>query len=210
VSNPFDAVDAFERDLAVYAGSKYAVSCTSCTEALLLCCAYLKVREVEIPSRTYVGVAQSILNAGGTVKFRDEAWEGIYQLAPYSIFDAARRFRALMHAEYPFSFMCVSFHASKILGHTDGGAILHSDDRADPILRKMRFDGRTAGVHPRDDEFVRGFHCYMAPSTAAALHRKLAHMPADNADLPRSDYSDLSLAPIFGGSGTQVIAEATE
>lgn len=208
MSNPFDAVDAFERDLAVYAGSKYAVSCTSCTEALLLCCAYLKVQEVEIPRYTYVGAAQSILNAGGTVSFRDEDWQGIYQFRPYPVYDAARRFRSGM--AIPSAFVCVSFHVSKILGHTDGGAILHSDDKADVVLRKMRFDGRTAGVHPRDDEFVRGFHCYMAPSTAAALHRKLSHMPADNADLQRSDYSDLSLAPIFREATKNPIADAAE
>lgn len=208
MSNPFAAVEAFERDLAVYAGSKYAVTCTSCTEALLMCFAYLNVGEVELPRYTYVGAAQSVLNAGGAVRFRDEDWQGMYQCRPYPVYDAARRFRAGMAV--PGAFVCVSFHVSKILGHTDGGAILHSDDKADAILRKMRFDGRTAGVHPRDDNFVRGFHCYMAPSTAAALHRKLSHLPADNADLPRSDYSDLSLAPIFGGSGAKAIADAAE
>lgn len=195
MNDPFNAVRAFEAALAEYAGSKFAVTCTSCTDALLLCCAYLNVSEVEIPKLTYVGVPQAILNAGGTVKFRDEDWQGDYELRPYGVYDAARRFRAGMHR--PGTFTCVSFHASKILGFTDGGAILTDSERAAAGLRKMRFDGRTEGVHPRDDHFVRGFHCYMAPDTAAALHRKLMHMPRDNADLPRSDYSDLSEAPIF-------------
>ena len=75
---------------------------------------------------------------------------------------------------------------------------------ADPLCLEMEerpgaswFDGRREGVHPAEDSFIRGYHCYMAPSTAAALHRKLMHMPRENPDLPRSDYSDLSTAEIF-------------
>ncbi len=97
--------------------------------------------------------------------------------------------RAMMAV--PDAFTCVSFHASKILGHTDGGAILHSDDRADAILRKMRFDGRTEGVDPKADRFVRGFHCYMAPSTAGGLHRKLSHLPLHNADKSKTRFEML-------------------
>ena len=195
MNDPFNAVRAFEAALAEYTGSKFAVSCTSCTDALLLCCAYLKVKEVEIPRYTYVGVGQAILNAGGKVTFRDEDWQGDYELKPHGIYDAARRFRAGMHR--PGTLTCVSFHASKILGHSDGGAVLLDGEDAAAMLRRMRFDGRQEGVHPRHDTFVRGFHSYMAPSTAAALHRKLMHMPRENPDLPRSDYSDLSTAEIF-------------
>lgn len=195
MNDPFNAVRAFEAALAEYTGAKFAVSCTSCTDALLLCCAYLKVKEVEIPAHTYVGVPQAILNAGGTVKFRQDLWEGDYELRPYGIFDAARRFRASMHR--PGTFTCLSFHASKILGHSDGGAVLTDSAEAADTLKRMRFDGRREGVHPAEDSFIRGYHCYMAPSTAAALHRKLMHMPRENPDLPRSDYSDLSTAEIF-------------
>ena len=208
--NPHQVTKDFERAVAAYCGSRYAVAVNSCTAALLLCCAYHEVGAVEIPKITYVGVAQSILNAGGTVRFRDEDWQGQYQLRPYPIVDAARRFCFSMHQ--PGMFTCISLHVSKICGVDQGGVILHDDAEADPILRKMRFDGRTEGVHPKNDTFTRGFHCYISPSVAAQALWKLSTLPLWNADLPRSDYSDLSTAPIFQGGEkpTKGLAVAAE
>ena len=108
--NPYKIVKMFEETMADYCGSKYAVSTDNCTDALLLCCEYLSVQEVTIPSRTYLSVPQSILHAGGTVKFKDYRWKGVYQLEPYPIYDAAKRLTSDMYI--PGSFMCLSFHIS--------------------------------------------------------------------------------------------------
>jgi dTDP-4-amino-4,6-dideoxygalactose transaminase len=193
--DPHQVTKQFEAAIADYCGSPYAVAVTSCTAALFLCCIYHQVNDVEIPRRTYVGVGQSILNAGGNVKFRDEAWSGIYRLEPYPIYDAARRTTSGMFI--PGSMMCLSLHISKICGVDQGGVILLDDPVADKFLRKTRFDGRTEGVHPRDDLFARGYHCYLSPSVAAQALWKLFSLPKHNADLPNSDYSDLSTASIF-------------
>jgi dTDP-4-amino-4,6-dideoxygalactose transaminase len=193
--NPHQVTREFESAVATYCGSRYAVAVSSCTAALLLCCVYHEVDEVELPKFTYVGVAQSILNAGGRIKFTDEIWRGQYRLRPYPIIDAARRTTSSMYE--PGTFMCLSLHISKVIGVDQGGVILHDDPIADRVLRKMRFDGRTEGVHPRDDHFTRGFHCYLSPSVAAQALWKLSTLPKHNADLPNSDYSDLSLQPVF-------------
>jgi dTDP-4-amino-4,6-dideoxygalactose transaminase len=209
VSNPFDAVRAFEKALCAYTGAKYACATTSCTDALLVACAYLDVQAVEIPRRTFVGVGQAILNAGGSLQFRDELWSGGYQLRPYPIYDMARRTRAEMYI--PGSFMCLSFHVTKVCGFTDGGAIIYDDDAAHGPLHQMCYDGRPVfGVSEPWHKLRRGFHAYMAPDTAAGIHRKLASLPRDNADLPWDDYPDLSKLSIFGGSGVKAIAEAAE
>lgn len=192
--NAFESVRAFERAIAQYAGSEAAVATTSCTDALLIACAYLQVKQVEIPRRTFIGVGQAILNAGGTVKFRDEIWSGGYQLSPYRIYDMARRTRAGMYI--PGSLMCLSFHVTKLCGISDGGAILcPSEDQE--ILHRMCYDGRPLSGAWSNDTVVRGFHSYMAPSTAAAIHRKLDALPRDNADLPWDNYPDLSNFEIF-------------
>lgn len=193
--NPHDVTRQFEAAIAYYCGAPYAVAVTSCTSALLLACAYHKVDVVEIPKLTYVGVAQSILNAGGKVRFRDEDWQGSYRLEPYPIIDAARRTTSGMYE--PGTMMCLSLHVTKILGVDQGGVILHDDPVADPILRKMRFDGRTEGIDAKHDTFARGFHCYLSPNVAAQALWKLAALPRHNADLPRSDYPDLSLQDVF-------------
>jgi len=193
--NPHKATQDFEDAIAEYCGSTYAVAVTSCTEAIQLCCIYHNVVEVSIPKFTYVGIAQAILNAGGTVKFRDEDWSGIYQLKPYPIFDAAKRTTKGMHL--PGTFMCLSLHISKVLGVDQGGVILHDDSAADEVLRKMRFDGRTEGVPPHLDTFTRGMHCYLSPNVAAQALWKLSVLPDHNEDLPKDNYADLSLQGVF-------------
>lgn len=193
--NPHTVTQDFEIAIANYCGSPYAVAVNSCTNALLICCAYLDVEEVEIPARTYVGVAQSILNAGGTVKFRDEDWEGVYQLKPYPIYDAARRTTSGMYISG--TYMCLSMHISKILGVDQGGVILLDDDCGVERLKRLRFDGRRAGVHPKDDKFMRGYHVYLSPNVAAQALWKLSVLPKYNADLPNDDYGRLDLQEIF-------------
>ena len=193
--NPHKVTEDFEEAIARYCGSEYAVSCTSCTSAILLCCVYMKVEEVEIPKYTYVGVAQSILNAGGKIRFRDESWSGAYQLKPYPIMDSARRLCAGMHERGMFT--CLSLHVSKHLGVDQGGVILCDDRDAAETLKRMRFDGRRAGIPPYDDDFIRGFHVYLSPNVAAQALWRLSFLPEDNPDLPNSYYSDLSKAKIF-------------
>lgn len=194
--NAFQVVRDFEKAVADYTGAPYCVSVNSCTMALLLACKYLNVHEVEIPKFTYVSVPMSIMHAGGVVRFRDEDWEGQYDLRPYPIWDAARRFTSGMFISGQY--MCVSFHWSKILGIQQGGAILHDDPDADRWFRKCRFDGRTEGAPPKEDTFdTLGYHCYLSPELAALGLVRLSFLPKHNADLPNSDYPDLSKAPLF-------------
>ena len=42
LSDPWDVVDLFEKKLAEYSGSNYAVAVDNCTDALFLCLKYLK------------------------------------------------------------------------------------------------------------------------------------------------------------------------
>lgn len=200
--NPHQVTKDFEADLCEYTGAPYAVAVNSCTMALFLCCKYKCVGEVHIPKRTYVSVPMSIIHAGGTVKFEDRPWQGAYRLWPYRIYDSARRFTSDMFAttgaSEDYKYVCVSFHASKILGIEQGGAILHDDAEADAWFRRARFDGRTEGIAPRNDTFpMLGWHCYMNPSTAAQGLLKLHSLPKHNPPLPNDPYPDLSTLEIF-------------
>ena len=143
-----------------------------------------------------MSVPQSIIHAGGSPVFRDEDWLGEYRLKPTTVWDSARKFTSGMYM--PDRFQCVSFHASKILGDTQGGAILHDNPEADAWFRRARFDGRTEGVAPKDDTFdMVGWHCYMSPDVAARLLLKLSVLPKHNAPLPNDEYPDLSTIEAF-------------
>lgn len=198
--NAHDVTKAFEAALCEYTGAKYAVTTTSCTQAILMACAWYRgrcgARRLYMPSLSYVGVPSSILNAGFEVGFVDEDWQGEYQIVPIPVWDSARRFTSDMYRRGMMQ--CVSFHWSKILGLSQGGAILHDNDEADEWLRKARFDGRAEGVDPKLDQVqYPSWHCYMSPETAAHGLMKLSLLPKHNADLPRSDYPDLSTMNAF-------------
>jgi dTDP-4-amino-4,6-dideoxygalactose transaminase len=204
IFNPHQVTKDFELALCDYTGAPYAVCVNSCTMAIFLACRYVCVGEVTLPKFTYQSVPMQIVYAGGTVKFEDRPWKGAYRLWPYRIYDAARRFTSNMFTTTGRArprenkYVCVSFHASKILGLEQGGAILHDSPDADIWFRRARFDGRAEGVSPRDDKnTIMGFHCYLNPSTAAQGLLKLYSLPRRNEDLANSPYPDLSTWEMF-------------
>lgn len=224
--NPFQVVKDFERAVADYTGAPYVVAVNSCTAALMLAVAWhlsktarygrstirgeqdqawtRLVPPIEIPKRTYISVPMSIIHAGGRPTFRDEEWTGAYQLKPLPVWDSARYFSSSMYERMPGrplasgGMVCTSHHWSKTLGIQQGGCILHDDPEADAWLRRARFDGRTEGVAPKDDNITQvGWHVYMSPEVAAEGLVRLHFLPQHNAPLPNSDYPDLSRMEIF-------------
>ena len=111
-NNPYQIVKMFEDEISHLTGAKFAISVDSCTNAIFLICKYLKVKEVTIPSKTYLSVPQSIIHAGGEVVFdkshKTNSWKGLYQLKPYPIYDAAKRLKKGMYIKG--SYMALSFH----------------------------------------------------------------------------------------------------
>ncbi len=206
--NPHQVTRDFEAALCAYTGAKYAVTTTSCTMAIQIAAAYWRVHHglkpmegaVGIPCNTYVGVPAALMNAGWRVQWRlgdlPEDWQGQYDIDPLLLYDSARRFTSGMFI--PDAMQCVSFHWSKILGLSQGGAILHDDDDADAWLRRARFDGRTEGADPKTDQVqYPSWHAYLSPEVAAHGLMKLALLPKHNADLPRSDYPNLAHMEAF-------------
>ena len=150
MSNPYKIVDEFEKTVAEYAGAKYGIAVDSCTNAIMLSVKYRIMtgsdKEFRIPKYTYVGVPYSILNAGGKVRFIDYPWKGAYVI-DHSIIDSARRFFKNMYVHN--TLYCLSFHWYKHLPVGRGGMILTDSKKEADILKKMRYDGRTAHVHRR-------------------------------------------------------------
>ena len=191
MTDPYRVTRDFEAALCDYTGAPYAVAVNSCTAALMLSCAWFLPRAVRIPRHTYCSVPQAIVRAGHEVVFENRQWRGAYQLDPLPVWDSARRFTSGMYISGQYQ--CVSFSAAKILGIEQGGAILHDNEDADAWFRGMRFDGRTEGVDPLEEEFrMVAHHCIMLPSIAAQGLLRLHHLPKHNEDMPDYPYPDLS------------------
>ncbi len=186
----------FEEEVANYTGAPFAVSTDSCTDALLLCCEYLKVKEVTIPAQTYLSVPQSIIHAGGVVRFEDIKWKGVYQLKPYPIYDAAKRFTSGMYIHG--SYMCLSFHIKKHLKIGKGGIILTDDFEAYQWFKKGRYEGRSEVKYQDDNIEINGWNSYMTPEQAARGLMLMQSFPRHNEDIPEDPpYRDLREFKIF-------------
>lgn len=198
--NPYKIVQMFEEEITEYTGAPYAVSVDSCTNALFLCCTYLKVKEVTIPSKTYLSVPMSIIHSGAQVIFdkRTETnnWCGTYQLKPYPIYDAAKRLTTNMYI--PNSYMCLSFHIKKHLGIGKGGMILTDNKEAVEWFKKARYEGRSEKYYREDNISSLGWNMYMTPQEAAQGLCLLQNYPLHNKDLDETNgYRDLTEFEIF-------------
>lgn len=188
-TDPYDVIFQFEQEIATFTGSIYAVAVDTCSAALFLCCKYLRVQEVTIPAHTYVSVPCAIIHAGGTVKFEQVDWKGIYQLKPYKIWDSALRLRRKMYV--PNSFMCLSFQYRKHLPIGRGGMILTDDAEAVKWFHLARFHGRQSYPIGAGDIKMVGWPMYMEPERAAKGLILLLNQKDDNPDLDIK-YPDLS------------------
>jgi len=189
--NAYQIVEQFEYRVAKYTGAPYACAVDSCTNALLLCLSYVQPHQVEIPTNTYVGVANAIIHAGGTLKFREEVWSGTYQLKPCNIYDSAKRLTSDMYIKG--SMMCLSFHVKKLLNIGRGGMIIHDNKNAQEWFKRMRWDGRT-GKNLSDEQFFYnspGYNCYMTPELAARGLELMMHYPRNKPDMEWEYYGNL-------------------
>jgi dTDP-4-amino-4,6-dideoxygalactose transaminase len=198
--NPFRIVQMFEEEVADYTGSPYAVAVDSCTNALFLVCKYLEVKEVTIPSQTYLSVPMSIIQAGGEVVFdktpKTNHWSGIYQLKPYPIYDSAKRFTSNMYISG--TFMCLSFHIKKSLGIGKGGMILTDNVKAVEWFKKARYEGRSEKYYKEDNIKSMGWNMYMTPQEAAHGLCLMQNYPYNVEDsLEINGYRDLTEFDVF-------------
>ena len=198
LKDPWDIVDLFERKIATYAGSKYAVSVDNCTNALFLCLKYLNATgEITIPSHTYVSVPCTIINAGCQIKFKNVEWSGCYQLEPYPIYDGAVRFKKGMYVQD--SYYCLSFHIRKHVPIGKGGMILCNDIDAYNWFKMARYEGRHTNLTYKDDYFdIIGWNMYMTPEQAHRGIELFEKLDDDNPDQASSGMcKDLSIYPIY-------------
>jgi dTDP-4-amino-4,6-dideoxygalactose transaminase len=196
-NNPTEVVNIFEKKVADFCGSKFAVAVDCCSNAIFLILKYInQPQKIKIPNFTYVSVPMQILHAGYQIEFVDKQWSGVYDLEPLNVWDGAGRWTRGM---YEGGFMALSFQIKKRLPIGRGGMILCDDYDAYQWFKKACYDGRDLNNNYLNDDIeMLGWHMYMTPEDAARGIILMDCIPEVNEDSHNhTSYKDLRLNKIL-------------
>lgn len=196
-NDPWDIVKIFEKKVAKFSGSKFAISCDCCSHGIFLVLKYLKAKKkITIPKNTYISVPMQILHAGCSVNFKKIKWSGCYRLDPYPVWDFAGMWaRNMFNGE----FNILSFQIKKKIPIGRGGMILTNNLKAYNWLCKARYDSRDLNNHYLKNNYNSlGWHYYMTPEDAARGILLMDMISTETKDLfTNESYGDISKFKIF-------------
>jgi dTDP-4-amino-4,6-dideoxygalactose transaminase len=197
----FDIVDEFEKRIADFFGSPYAVAVDCCTHGLELCLRLSQVQSINVPHRTYLSVPLLAEKLKIKREWKDENWKDYYFLTDttsrWKIIDAAVLWER--NSYIAGTYMCISFQFQKHLSLGRGGVILTDSETSAEELKKMSYDGRIPNVPWREQNIETiGYHYYMTPETA---QKGLDKLPSAIETTPRewvvNDWPDLTQMKVF-------------
>ena len=161
----FDVVSKFEKQIAEFYGSPYAVAIDSCTHGIEICLRQQNIKKITVPTRTYISIPFLASKLNLEMEWDENQWSDYYYLGDTNIIDAAVYWKE--GGYIPGTFMCLSFQFQKHLSLGRGGMILFDDKNSLDILKKMSYDGRITGKPWRNQDIdTVGYHYYMTPETA--------------------------------------------
>lgn len=192
----FDVVDDFEKQIAEFFGSPYAVATDCCTHAIELCLRLLKPNFIEIPTQTYVSIPMTAIKTNQNWQWKKEKWKNFYYLSE-NVIDAAVLWERNGYIKN--TYMCISFQKAKHLSLGRGGMILTDNLENANKLRSMSYDGRLRHqrwIHQNIDTL--GYHYYMTPEVA---QKGLDLLPDAIKNIPTiwsyKNYPDISKFKVF-------------
>jgi len=193
----FEIITEFEKKIAEFYNSPYAVVTDCCTHAIELCLRYEGYNNIIIPTHTYISVPFTFEKLNLKWKFEYQEWKDFYYVGNTNIIDAAVYWKRNGYIEN--TYMCLSFQYKKHLSLGRGGAILLQNKEDYDILKKMSYDGRSPNQPWMEQDIdTIGYHYYMTPETAQIGTVKLKNVkniPSKN--WTHINYPDLSKMPVF-------------
>jgi len=161
----FETVEKFEKEIAEFYGSPYAIATDCCTHAIELCLRHGGFNDITIPTHTYISVPFTLEKLNLNWKFQYQEWKDYYFLDNTNIVDAAVYWKKGGYIKD--TFMCLSFQYRKHLSLGRGGMILLQNKGDYDILKKMSYDGRSPNTPWMEQDIdTIGYHYYMTPEIA--------------------------------------------
>lgn len=192
----FNIITEFEKKIAEFYGSPYAIAVDSCTHGVELCLRYTNSPLILVPNRTYLSIPFLADKLKIERIWYESTWKDYYYVSK-NVIDAAVLWKSNSYVRD--TFMCVSFQYQKHLSLGRGGIILTDNEEAAIQLKKMSYDGRLPNIPWRDQNIdTVGYHYYMTPETAQLGLDKL---PTAILTEPRqwivTDWPDLTKMDVF-------------
>ena len=193
----FEIVAKFEKEIASFFGSPYAVATDCCTHGIELCLRYKEIKKMIVPAHTYISIPLLSKKLNIELEWKEEEWLDFYQIGDTNIIDAAVLWKENSYIKN--TLMCISFQFRKHLSLGRGGIILCQTSEDYKNLKRMSYDGMIPDIPWASQNIsTMGYHYYMTPETAALGLKKL---PEAMATKPRqwviSDWPDLRKMEIF-------------
>ena len=191
-----ESVGNFERAIADFFGSPYAVAVDSCTHGVELALRYNNAQTISVPNRTYLSIPFLSYKLDIDLEWRDEEWVDYYYITE-NVIDAAVLWKP--NSYVPNTFMGISFQYQKHLSLGRGGVLLMDNKEAAKQIKKMSYDGRLPNIPWREQNIdTVGYHYYMTPEVA---QMGLDKLPKAIETTPRqwvvTDWPDLTKMDIF-------------
>ena len=192
----FIIVEEFEKQIANFFDSPYAVAVDCCTHGLEVCLRYTKEEIIRVPFRTYISIPFLASKLSIKLEWKDENWNDYYYISE-RIIDAAVLWKKDSYIKN--TFMCISFQFRKHLNLGRGGMILCPDKHSYNELKKMIYDGRDPNIPWREQNIESvGYHYYMTPETASKGIEKLpAAIKRDPKKWKITEWPDLRSMKVF-------------
>ena len=191
-----ESVGNFERAIADFFGSPFAVAVDSCTHGVELALRYNNAQTISVPNRTYLSIPFLSYKLDIDLEWRDEEWVDYYYITE-NVIDAAVLWKP--NSYIPNTFMGISFQYQKHLSLGRGGVLLMDNEEAAKQIKKMSYDGRLPNIPWREQNIdTVGYHYYMTPEVA---QMGLDKLPKAIETTPRqwvvTDWPDLTKMDIF-------------
>jgi dTDP-4-amino-4,6-dideoxygalactose transaminase len=192
----FESVTNFEKEIAKFFGSPFAIAVDSCTHGIELALRYTGEKEILVPKRTYLSIPFLANKMGLDLFWKDEQWVDYYYLT-HNIIDAAVLWKK--DSYIPETFMGLSFQFQKHLSLGRGGMLLTDNEEAAIQIKKMSYDGRLPNIPWRDQNIdTYGYHYYMTPETAEnGLNKLPMAIETEPKQWVVTDWPDLTKMKIF-------------
>ena len=192
----FESITNFEKEIAKFFGSSFAIAVDSCTHGIELALRYTGEKEILVPKRTYLSIPFLANKMGLDLFWKDEQWVDYYYLT-HNIIDAAVLWKK--DSYIPQTFMGLSFQFQKHLSLGRGGMLLTDNEEATIQIKKMSYDGRLPNIPWRDQNIdTYGYHYYMTPETAEnGLNKLPKAIETEPKQWVVTDWPDLTEMKIF-------------